>query len=612
MIKKLSKDTIDKIAAGEVVERPMSVVKELVENAIDAGADSITVEIRNGGIDLIRITDNGCGIPAGEVRTAFEAHATSKITDADDLNSISSLGFRGEALSSISAVTRCEIITKPQDAVTAVRFVTNGGAEESFSEIGAPDGTTIITRDLFFNVPVRRKFLKSGMTEAAHIAELMEKLALSHPEIAFRLIQNGQLKLQTPGNGNLKDVIFRVYGRDITNALIPVSYDRGKVKVTGYIGRPELSRPNRNFENYFINGRTIRSAVISNAIEDAYGNRMMQHQFPVALLLLETDPSDMDVNVHPTKMEVRFARPSSFYDEIHTAVREALEANASVPRAMPETGRAEIRPAFTAAVPKSESFAPAQKEEPVLRPAEPFERKRLTEEKLPAKSAPPTENDGIRLADLRVAKPVQETLFPENPAAGTIPAYRLIGQVFQTYWMIETGNRLLLMDQHAAHEKVNYERLLKQYKEGSVTSQLLNPPVILTLTKTEWQAVEENLEDFVRAGYEIEPFGGNEYAVRSLPAALPSLPGAELLSEMIAGYTRDSEVSKDPLLVLEKTASMACKASVKGGQRISFHEADLLVQALLQCENPYCCPHGRPTVIEFTQNDLEKKFKRVL
>ena len=612
MIKKLSKDTIDKIAAGEVVERPMSVVKELVENAIDAGADSITVEIRNGGIDLIRITDNGCGIPAGEVRTAFEAHATSKITDADDLNSISSLGFRGEALSSISAVTRCEIITKPQDAVTAVRFVTNGGAEESFSEIGAPDGTTIITRDLFFNVPVRRKFLKSGMTEAAHIAELMEKLALSHPEIAFRLIQNGQLKLQTPGNGNLKDVIFRVYGRDITNALIPVSYDRGKVKVTGYIGRPELSRPNRNFENYFINGRTIRSAVISNAIEDAYGNRMMQHQFPVALLLLETDPSDMDVNVHPTKMEVRFARPSSFYDEIHTAVREALEANASVPRAMPETGRAEIRPAFTATVPKSESFAPAQKEEPVLRPAEPFERKRLTEEKLPAKSAPPTENDGIRLADLRVAKPVQETLFPENPAAGTIPAYRLIGQVFQTYWMIETGNRLLLMDQHAAHEKVNYERLLKQYKEGSVTSQLLNPPVILTLTRTEWQAVEENLEDFVRAGYEIEPFGGNEYAVRSLPAALPSLPGAELLSEMIAGYTRDSEVSKDPLLVLEKTASMACKASVKGGQRISFHEADLLVQALLQCENPYCCPHGRPTVIEFTQNDLEKKFKRVL
>lgn len=604
MIKVLSKETIDKIAAGEVIERPASVVKELVENSIDAGSDSITVEIKNGGIDLIRITDNGSGIRCEEVRTAFLRHATGKITDADDLFEIHSLGFRGEALSSISAVTRTEIITKTTDNLTAIRYRIEGGSEISYEEIGAPDGTTIIVRDLFYNVPARKKFLKTAVTEASHISELIEKLALSHPYISFRFINNGQTKLYTSGNGILKDIIYQIYGRDITGSLIDLDYENEIISVKGLIGKPEVSRPNRNFENYFVNGRYIKSSVISKAIEDAYEERLMQHQFPFAVLIIEISPAAMDVNVHPTKMEVRFSKPYEIYDNIYKAVKEALTATVLVPKATFEKNDTSVK-------------KPQLSVSSNVRPAEPFERNRL--EPLPAYMPDGSKyQQNHNSEQLIYPNPTQsydkseqldfiQTVNAENSR----PDYKIIGQVFATYWIIEYQSKMYIMDQHAAHEKIYYERLIKQYRNDNITSQQVNPPVIITLSDTEAAVLEENMDVFINSGFEIEHFGGNEYAVRAVPDQLPSVNKAEFLKEMISDYSIDNR-KKDVCYVLEKTASMACKAAIKGGQNISYSEADLLIKELLKCDNPYCCPHGRPTMIEFTKSELEKKFKRIV
>ena len=603
MIKVLSKETIDKIAAGEVIERPSSVVKELVENSIDAGASAVTVEIKNGGTDLIRITDNGCGINCEEVRTAFLRHATGKITDADDLMSIHSLGFRGEALSSIAAVTRTEVITKTEDHLTAVRYVIEGGEEISYEEVGAPDGTTIITRDLFYNVPARKKFLKTAVTEASHISELIEKLALSHPDISFRFINNGQTKLFTSGNGEIKDIVYQIYGRDITGSLISVQYASEHFSVSGLIGKPEVSRPNRNFENYFVNGRYIKSSVISKAIEDAYEERLMQHQFPFAVLIIGISPDSMDVNVHPTKMDVRFSKPMEVYDEVYRAVKDALNAKAHVPHAVLDErndssgGTAEaVREIRTAA-----------------RPAEPFERNRLSRiPTVPVFEADSEPNGSdICVGSSKEAVHNQTSVLSQGDARQAEPVYRLIGQVFSTYWIIEYDSKMYIMDQHAAHEKVFFERLLKQYKASQTMSQMIDPPYIITLSDTEASILAENTDDFTAAGYEIEHFGGNEYAVRAVPDKLPSIDKAELLKDMISEYTNEAG-HRDVIRVIEKTASMACKAAVKGGQKLSYTEADMLIRELLKCDNPYCCPHGRPTMIEFSQTDLEKKFKRIV
>lgn len=596
MIKVLSKETIDKIAAGEVIERPASVVKELTENSIDAGADSITVEIKNGGIDLIRVTDNGHGINCDEVRTAFLRHATGKISDADDLMSIHSLGFRGEALSSISAVTRTEIITKTRDSITAVRYRIEGGVEISYEEIGAPDGTTIITRDLFYNVPARRKFLKTAITEGSHISELIEKLALSHPYISFRLINNGQTKLYTSGNGSLKEIIYSIYGRDITSSLIEVDYQSDILSISGMIGKPEVSRPNRNFENYFVNGRYIRSSVISKAIEDGYEERLMQHQFPFAVLIMEISPDTMDVNVHPTKMDVRFSKPYEVYEEVNKAVKEALAQNVLVPHASLEKDGSYKNDMVMTSNDQPSAGALLRNVPGVPRPAEPFEKNRTT--MMPVSPLPEVQQ-------------VQMSFDGSELTKEPDPVFRLVGQVFSTYWIIEYDSKMYILDQHAAHEKIYYERLLKQYRSGGGASQLIDPPFIITLTDTEADALSSNIGDFTSAGYEIEHFGGNEYAVRAVPDRLPSIDKAELLKEMIAEYAVEGG-HRDVLHILEKTASMACKAAIKGGQRISYSEADILIRELLRCDNPYCCPHGRPTMIEFTQADLEKKFKRIV
>lgn len=592
MIKVLSKETIDKIAAGEVIERPSSVVKELVENSIDAGSDTVTVEIKNGGIDLIRVTDNGNGIRCEEVRTAFLRHATGKITNAEDLFAIQSLGFRGEALSSISAVTRTEIITKTRDNLTAVRYRIDGGEELSYEEIGAPDGTTIIARDLFYNVPARKKFLKTAVTEASHISELIEKLALSHPYISFRFINNGQTKLFTSGNGVLKDIIYQIYGRDITGSLLDLDFENESISVRGLIGKPEVSRPNRNFENYFVNGRYIKSSVISKAIEDAYEERLMQHQFPFAVLIIEVNPGVMDVNVHPTKMDVRFSKPYEIYDNVFKAVQSALKQSVLVPQASFEKNDTSVS-------------KPELRVKNDIRPAEPFEINRLKPlPKFTSTNEIPSKPD-VDSVD------TEQLDFIHSAHISSGPEYRIIGQVFSTYWIIEYQSRMYIMDQHAAHEKIYFERLMKQYRNDRITSQQVNPPVIITLSETEAAVLAENIEDFITAGFEIENFGGNEYALRAVPNQLPSLDKAEFLKEMISDYSTEGR-HKDVDYVLEKTASIACKAAIKGGQNISYSEANILIRELLQCDNPYCCPHGRPTMIEFTKSELEKKFKRIV
>lgn len=594
MIKVLSKETIDKIAAGEVIERPSSIVKELVENSIDAGAEIITVEIKNGGIDLIRITDNGHGINCEEVRTAFLRHATGKIENADDLLDIHSLGFRGEALSSIAAVTRTEIITKTADHMTAVRYRIEGGEELSYEEVGAPDGTTIITRDLFYNVPARKKFLKTAITEASHISDLLEKLALSHPFISFRFINNGQTKLYTSGNGRIKDIVYQIYGRDITGSLIELNYKSDIISVCGLVGKPEVSRPNRNFENYFVNGRYIKSSVISKAIEDAYEERLMQHQFPFAVLIMEIDPQIMDVNVHPTKMDVRFSKPYEVYEEVCKAVKSALNENVLIPHADLEKDDIELS---VNAPDINGNFSHRIS----ARPAEAFEKNRTH----PLPVTPEWKDEEKNTATEQLSfKNTDITKSDE-------PVYRLVGQVFSTYWVIEYDSRMYIMDQHAAHEKIYYERMLRQYKSEKSASQMIDPPFIITLSDLEASALSENLNDFEAVGYEIDNFGGNEYAIRAVPDSLPSINKSELFKEMISEYTAEGG-RRDPLFILEKTASMACKAAIKGGQKISFAEADMLIKELLKCDNPYCCPHGRPTMIEFTQADLEKRFKRIV
>ena len=624
MIKVLGKDTIDKIAAGEVVERPMSIVKELLENSIDSGASAITAEIKDGGISLIRVTDNGSGINKDEVKTAFLRHATGKIDDAEDLGHIMTLGFRGEALSSIAAVCRCEIITKTPEAVTAVRYIIEGGIEHSFEEIGAPDGTTMLVRDIFYNTPARRKFLKTASTEAAHIADLVEKLALSHSDIAFRLIINNQTRLQTSGDSNLKAVIYDIYGRDIASAILPVHEERDGICISGYIGKPEISRPNRNYENYFVNGRYIKSNTIAKAIEDAYEDRMMSRQFPFALLTMTIDPSAIDVNVHPTKMDVRFSDPMRVYDSVKRAVRMTLQSGMVVPRQRLQDSLAgtqssvpnDVRAAASApssGYPGADRFnispgTALHAQQPVF-----SEDRILYEDALAAQPTTRLGQDSSYSAEVyheNIRRGEQLSL--DLGEQRQTPAYTYIGQVFDTYIIIQMCDKMYIIDQHAAHEKIYYERFLAQYSKNSVVSQMLDPPMIVTLTDIEKQTVADHEELLLSMGYELEPFGEREYAIRSIPGMLPSVPKDELLLELIDALTAETDIKQASQAILERTATMACKAAIKGNHEVSPSEAKELLNELFLCDNPFNCPHGRPTMIEFTEADMEKRFKRVL
>ncbi len=750
----LSQDTIDKIAAGEVVERPASVVKELVENAVDAGANAVTVEIRDGGTSLVRITDNGCGIPKEQVRIAYMQHATSKIRKVEDLLTSGTLGFRGEALSSIAAVSQVEMITKTAGSLTGVRYVIEGGTEKSLEEIGAPEGTTFLVHNLFYNTPARKKFLKSASSEAGYVSDLLERMALSHPNISFKFISNRDTKLHTSGNCNLKDIIYSIYGREIAANLVTAEADYGNIRIHGFIGKPVISRGNRNYENYFVNGRYVKSTIIARAIEDAYKAFMMSHRYPFTVLQIEIDTEEVDVNVHPQKLEVRFANQQEIYEKVLQTVKEALLGKELIPEftidgpkkpasekrqesrqpdgnmsegqsdgarqnTVADTGEhgkrehaqdgssgrsgtvsavgyngrdcEQINRSGQSGVAGGSLDADNQK----ARYPEPFEKIRsqlIAEANSPYEIKYPQRDrrsglmkpvtGSIVAGQTRDARHNDKQGQPDNtsnviasqsragivqgadtqaeheiPSAVSLPAgvqpdtpmaqalaediarqkeeqedrkgiqmelfsnkllteasrahHRLIGQVFDTYWIVEFEEKMYIIDQHAAHEKVMYERFMKQYREKRQTSQMITPPVIVTLSLQEETLLKRHLAEFRAVGFEIEPFGGREYAISAVPDNLYGLASRELFLEILDGLSDVSERASDQI-VLEKIASMSCKAAVKGNSRLSTAEADALIGELLTLENPYNCPHGRPTIIAMTKYEMEKKFKRVL
>lgn len=679
----LDESTIDKIAAGEVIDRPSSVVKELVENAIDAGATAITAEIKDGGISLIRITDNGEGIAKDQIATAFLRHATSKITKVEDLLSVSSLGFRGEALSSIAAVCQVEVITKTAGTLLGTRYRIEGGQEILTEEIGAPEGTTFLVNNIFYNTPARKKFLKSAMTEAGYISELMERMALSHPEIAFKFINNRQTRLHTSGNHNLKDIIYGIYGRDIAANLLPVKAEGTFGRLEGFVGKPVISRGNRNFENYFVNGRYVKSKIITKAIEDAYKTFMMQHKYPFTALHF-TIPGDLlDVNVHPTKLELRFSNQEEIYQIVYDTIRQALSSRELIqdvgvdreakktelpkykkPAQVPEPfqiPRTKTRPSVEAQVirehmpaygnlhtatsdpavvhaskqmavstqnpasTQDQTKAELPKTEKALRPLPQMfqkpENKENTEPASETESVPRIEKGEVpetaekpfeQEITREIQKAEQMELFDDKLLSQqNVKQHTIIGQVFDTYWIVQFQDKMYLIDQHAAHEKVLYEQTMKRLKNHMFTSQRISPPVILTLSLKEEEALKTHLDVFEKLGFEIEPFGGMEYALSAIPDNLFGITERSLFLEILDDLV-DQSVRGTPQSVLEKVASMSCKAAVKGNHRMSAKEAHALIDELLTLENPYNCPHGRPTIISMSKYELEKKFKRIV
>lgn len=637
----LNQETIDKIAAGEVVERPCSVVKELVENAIDAGSTAITVEIKEGGISFIRITDNGCGIERDQVAVAFYRHSTSKIRSAEDLLTVKSLGFRGEALSSISAVARVELITKTYDELTGTRYVIEGSKELSNEEIGAPDGTTFIVKDLFYNVPARRKFLKTAQTEGSYISDMVEKLALSHPDISFKFINNNQTKLHTSGNGNRKDIIYHIFGREISSSLLEVKHECEYFKVEGFIGKPVITRGNRNYENYFINGRYVKSNILSRAIEEAYKSFLMQHQYPFTVLYF-TFFSELDVNVHPTKMELRFDNNNEIYVELCDTIYAILSHKEMIPE-----------------VPVDSTPAPKkivhEYKEPI---PEPFEKRRINEvraaesrsvygqsvtsaAKAPAVNEQLTDNtsklqtakasasalvagtgNSVELAPetstayepAQVVTGTQQTLGDYDKVFLTESSkkqFSIIGQLFKTYWLIEFEDKLYIIDQHAAHEKVLYEKTMARLANKDFTSQRISPPIVMTLDARESEMLEKYRPQIEQFGYEVEHFGGKEYMISAIPDNLFNIDMKDLFIEMLDDFS-NATGRQTPDIITEKVASMSCKAAVKGNDKLTLPEINKLIDDLLSLDNPYNCPHGRPTIISMSKYEIEKKFKRIV
>lgn len=648
-IQVLDQKTIDQIAAGEVIERPSSVVKELVENSIDAGATAVTVEIRDGGTSFIRVTDNGSGIDRDQVSVAFLRHSTSKIRAVEDLFHVASLGFRGEALSSIASIAMVELITKTREADAGVRYVIEGGVEKKLEEMAAPEGTTFLVRSLFYNTPARRKFLKSPMTEAGYISDLMERLALSHPDISFQFINNGQTKLHTSGNHSLKDVIYHIYGREIAANLAEIDAVQGPVHMTGFIGKPVISRGNRAYENYFINGRYIKSNVIARGIEEGYRTFLMQHKYPFTALHFAIDGDLLDVNVHPTKMELRFSNQEQLYRFVKDTVHQGLMGRELIPEVeLPKAEPPKPEP------PKAESPEQKVQEEKPIAPT-PQERnleyfmaqmkKRVNAEYEEKKAAPeqkakpePEQKPEQKLELLREEgvyrasrkevprenpKEIQKETPKEIPEAEQLDLFEhrllnpktksdiiLIGQLFDTYWLVQFEDKFYLIDQHAAHEKVLYERTVKALEKKEIISQMVSPPLILTLNMQEAARLMEYQDYFKELGFEIEPFGGKEYAVSAVPANLYGLAEQDLFMELLDNL--EYAGGKNTEMILDKIASMSCKAAVKGNQRLSTAEARELIEELLTLDNPYNCPHGRPTIIAMTKQEIEKKFKRIV
>lgn len=647
----LSQETIDKIAAGEVIERPSSVVKELVENAIDAGSTAITVEIKEGGISFIRITDNGSGIESSEVSLAFLRHSTSKIRSAEDLLCVHSLGFRGEALSSIAAIARVELITKTADALTGTRYLIEGSKEISQEEIGAPDGTTFLVRDLFYNTPARRKFLKTAQTEGTYISDMLEKLALSHPDISFKYINNNQTRLHTSGNGNCKDLIYHIYGREIASSLLEVNFKCDYFALNGFIGKPSINRGNRNYENYFINGRYIKSTLLSKAIEEAYKSFLMQHQYPFTVLYFTFEGETLDVNVHPTKMELRFGNNQEIYKELCDALYAVLSHRELIPEVpvteekkqkiehvykdpIPEPFEKrrinEIRSAATAvvkepvasygnqALSKSSASIPVIKQPDMTSDPHPgviaVQPNPKFEQPINKAAEPVKVIDKQPIAQQQMQNPTQVTLESISSDFLTKDAkkkHRIIGQLFKTYWLIEYEDKLYIIDQHAAHEKVLFERTMARLNQKEYTSQTISPPIVLSLDAKEQEMLEKYLPQIEKLGYEIENFGGREYMISAVPDNLFHIDMKDLFISMLDDFS-DISGRATPDLILEKVATMSCKAAVKGNDALSLPEIDALIEELLTLENPFNCPHGRPTIISMSKYEIEKKFKRIV
>ena len=667
----LDEQTIDKIAAGEVIERPSSIVKELVENAIDAGATAVTVEIKEGGISFIRITDNGSGIEAEQIPTAFLRHATSKIRTAEDLLDVTSLGFRGEALSSIAAVCQVELISKTPESLTGVRYLIEGGKEKSMEEIGAPSGTTFLVRNIFYNTPARKKFLKTPQTETGYISELMERMALSHPEVSFKFIAGSQVKLHTSGNHRLKDIIYNIYGRDITNNLLEVEKTfENSMKITGYIGKPVISRGNRNFENYFVNGRYIKSKIISKAIEDAYQSFMMKHKYPFTVLHFQIDTEMLDINVHPTKMELRFAENEKLYQDVYHTILNTLshkemivqvtvgkeekevcsqEKKENIPEPFEKSRLSSIQQskeklnllAHQTSTPVTRklseedsrgirevtssyaapSWQPPKREQPTGQSTD--SAKQITasttqENKPEPQTAPPIQTEAPvspfiqKMEELAGSSVKESDFFSEKLLdRNNIKEHRIIGQLFDTYWLIEFRDNLFIIDQHAAHEKVLYEKTMRSMEQREYTSQILNPPVILTLSIQEAETLQKHMQYFQEIGFEIEEFGGKEYALRAVPDNLFGIAKDDLFIEMLDALdSQPASASVD--IIKDRVATMSCKAAVKGNHRLSVSEVHALIDELMTLENPYHCPHGRPTIISMSKYEIEKKFKRIV
>ncbi len=634
----LDQDTINQIAAGEVVERPASVVKELVENAIDARASAVTVEIKGGGIDFIRITDNGSGIEKDQIRNAFLPHATSKIMKADDLITVSSLGFRGEALSSICSVSRMEIISKTDEELAGVRCLMEGGEEISFEEVGCPEGTTFLVKDLFYNTPARKKFLKSAVTEAGYVESFIQRLALSRPDISFKFIYDNKNKISTSGNGNLKDVIYQIFGRDIAANLLPVDYRENGIRLQGFIGKPVISRGNRNFENYYVNGRYLKDNILCSGIEEGYKGHAMIHRFPFCVLMIEMDPHQVDVNVHPRKMEMRFHNGSELYDAVVHAVRNAFvkkdlisqvgigeekkvkEAPPRIPEPF-EKKRREIEARFSSLSEKDKEEIQARKKLPEREESEPKKRPTIEERLASLGLAGQKKTPEGEKKEIDKAFQVKETSsYPRGEQLGfksipvlselARPRHRIVGQIFKTYWLIEYEDQLYFVDQHAAHEKVMYEKLLKDLENNQILQQMMEPPTVLSLSIREKEMLERHLPEFEKLGFSIEAYGGGDYCIRAVPANLLDVDPTKLFVDIFDQLVETEGQFKDDVIT-ERLASMACKAAVKGNSMMSYPEMDRLMDQLLKLDNPFQCPHGRPTIIAMSKREIEKKFKRI-
>lgn len=627
-IEVLDQNTINKIAAGEVIERPSAVVKELVENAIDAKSNAITVEIKDGGTTFIRITDNGYGIEKQDISKAFLRHSTSKIKAVEDLLNVSSLGFRGEALSSIAAVSQVELVTKTPRELMGIRYLIEGGSEKNIENIGCPEGTTFIVRNLFYNTPARRKFLKSNTTEAGYINDLIERMALSHPDVSFKFINNNQIKLHTSGNGNLKDIIYNIYGRDIASNLLDINAVSENVKIYGFIGKPVITRGNRNYENYYINGRYIKSAIINKAIEEAYKSYSMIHRYPFTTLHFSITSELIDVNVHPAKMEIRFRNGEEIYDLVYNTIKNALSHKELIPDVkLTEEKNSVVKKYNSVPEPfekKRKEYESLKKDfslpKPVsvLKETDSYVVEKKNEEteltKIPKEEV--KKNPSVPDTDINIKKEnyksVQIELFEDKLISEeSKPKHRILGQLFGTYWVLEYSDKMFLVDQHAAHEKILYEKTMNALKNKEFLSQMVNPPIIISLNMREEEVLKENISYLNHLGFEIESFGGKEYAIRSVPGDMLGIAQKELFIELLDSLVEDNKI-KDTDIILERVASLSCKAAVKGNSRMSLEEADELMTRLLKLDNPYNCPHGRPVIISMSKYEIEKKFKRIV